>query len=119
MDNTQIGKRFRELLSGKNTNRPLVWLWGATPSFAVQNAGYPVSAAYNDPKMSFDAQIETIAQFGEDGIPRMAVGGASDVTWAFVWNCWRPCTAACWDWNRGSENAYIPQPKVTCAIRKP
>jgi uroporphyrinogen decarboxylase len=83
MDSTQIGKRFRDLLSGKIKDRPLVWLWGATPSFAVQNVGYPVAAAYNDPQKSFDAQIETIAQFGEDGIPRMAVGGASDVTWAF------------------------------------
>ena len=83
MDKTQIGSRFRDLLSGEITNRPLVWLWGAVPSFAVQNAGYPVVAAYNDPQKSFDAQMETIAQFDEDGIPRMAVGGASDVTWAF------------------------------------
>jgi uroporphyrinogen decarboxylase len=83
MDSTQIGSKFRHLLSGKIKNGPLVWLWGAVPSFAVQNAGYPVAAAYNEPQKSFDAQIETIAQFGEDGIPRMAVGGASDVTWAF------------------------------------
>jgi len=83
MDSTRIGSKFRHLLSGKINNRPLVWLWGAAPSFAVQNAGYPVAAAYNDPQKSFDAQIKTIAQFGEDGIPRMAVGGASDVTWAF------------------------------------
>ena len=83
MDKTQIGKRFRDLLSGKLKDRPLVWLWGAVPSFAVQHVGYPVAAAYNDPQKSFDAQIETITQFGEDGIPRMAVGGASDVTWAF------------------------------------
>ena len=83
MDKTQIGSRFRDLLSGKIKNRPLVWLWGAVPSFAVQNVGYPPAAAYNDPQKSFEAQIETIAQFGEDGIPRMAVGGASDVTWAF------------------------------------
>jgi uroporphyrinogen decarboxylase len=78
-----IGQRFRRLLRGEKLDDALVWLWGATPSFAVQNAGYPVAAAYNDPQKSFDAQIETIAQFGEDGIPRMAVGGASDVTWAF------------------------------------
>jgi uroporphyrinogen decarboxylase len=83
MDKTQIGKKFRELLSGRKTARPLCWLWGAAPSFAVQNAGYPAAAAYNDPQKSFEAQIETIVQFGEDGIPRMAVGGASDVTWAF------------------------------------
>ena len=83
MDSTQIGSRFRDLLSGKIKNRPLVWLWGAVPSFAVQKAGYPVAAAYNDPQNSFEAQIATIAQFEEDGIPRMAVGGASDVTWAF------------------------------------
>ena len=83
MDSTRIGSKFRHLLSGKIKNRPLVWLWGAAPSFAVQNVGYPVAAAYNDPQKSFDAQIETIVQFGEDGIPRMAVGGASDVTWAF------------------------------------
>jgi len=83
MDSTRIGSKFRHLLSGKIKTGPLVWLWGAVPSFAVQNAGYPVTAAYNDPQKSFDAQIETIAQFGEDGIPRMAVGGASDVTWAF------------------------------------
>ena len=83
MDSTQIGYKFRQLLSGKSINRPLVWLWGATPSFAVQNAGYPAVTAYNDPQKSFDAQIETITQYGEDGIPRMAVGGASDVTWAF------------------------------------
>jgi hypothetical protein len=51
---------------------------GAVPSFAVQNIGYPAVAAYNDPLKSFEAQIETITQFGEDGIPRMAVGGASD-----------------------------------------
>jgi uroporphyrinogen decarboxylase len=83
MDSTRIGSKFRQLLSGKIINHPLVWLWGAVPSFAVQNVGYSVAAAYNDPQKSFDAQIETIAQFGEDGIPRMAVGGASDVTWAF------------------------------------
>jgi uroporphyrinogen decarboxylase len=83
MDSTQIGSKFRQLLSGKIINHPLVWLWGAVPSFAVQNVGYSVAAAYNDPQKSFDAQIETIAQFGEDGIPRMAVGGALDVTWAF------------------------------------
>ena len=83
MDRKQIGSKFRQLLSGKIKAGPLVWLWGAAPSFAVQNAGYPVAAAYNDPQKSFGAQIETIAQFGEDGIPRMAVGGASDVTWAF------------------------------------
>ncbi len=83
MDSTQIGDRFRDLLSSRKKNRPLVWLWGATPSFAVENAGYPVAAAFNDPQKSFEAQIETIAQFGEDGIPRMSVGGASDVTWAF------------------------------------
>jgi uroporphyrinogen decarboxylase len=83
MDKSQIGKRFRDLLSGKRINRPLVWLWGATPSFAVENAGYPMAAAYNDPQKSFEAQIETIIQYEEDGIPRMAVGGASDVTWAF------------------------------------
>jgi len=83
MDKTQIGSRFRDLLSGTAINRPLVWLWGAVPSFAVQNVGYPAVAAYNDPLKSFEAQIETIARFGEDGIPRMAVGGASDVTWAF------------------------------------
>ncbi|MGD9290003.1 MAG: uroporphyrinogen decarboxylase family protein [Desulfobacterales bacterium] len=83
MDSTQIGSKFRHLLSGKATKKPLVWLWGATPSFAVNHAGYPVAAAYNDPQKSFDAQIKTIVQFEEDGIPRMAVGGASDVTWAF------------------------------------
>jgi uroporphyrinogen decarboxylase len=83
MDKTQIGSRFRDLLAGKAINRPLVWLWGAVPSFAIRNFGYPAAAAYNDPQKSFEAQIETIAQFGEDGIPRMAVGGASDVTWAF------------------------------------
>ncbi|MBW2442203.1 MAG: hypothetical protein JRH12_17115 [Deltaproteobacteria bacterium] len=83
MNRTQIGSRFRDFLSGKSINQPLVWLWGAVPSFAVENAGYPVAAAYNDPQKSFDAQIETITQFGDDGIPRMAVGGASDVTWAF------------------------------------
>jgi len=83
MDSTHIGSRFKDLLSCGIKTRPLVWLWGAVPSFAVQNVGYPVAAAYNDPQKSFDAQIETIAQFGDDGIPRMAVGGASDVTWAF------------------------------------
>ena len=83
MDNTYIGRRFRDLLAGKSIGHPLVWLWGAVPSFAVQNAGYPAAAAYNDPQKSFDAQVEAITQFGDDGIPRMAVGGASDVTWAF------------------------------------
>ena len=84
MDITQIGSKFRALLLGKIKNRPLVWLWGATPSFAVQNAGYPVAAAYNDPQKSFDAQIQTIAQFGEDGIPRMAVGGASVISPMYI-----------------------------------
>jgi len=83
MDKTQIGKRFRELLAGKSVNHPLVWLWGAVPSFAVENAGYPAAAAYNDPQKAFSAQIETITRFEEDGVPCMAVGGASDVTWAF------------------------------------
>lgn len=83
MKTGEIGKRFRRLLSGKDAHRPLVWLWGAVPSFAVQNIGLPAVTAYNDPRKSFDAQMKTIAMYGEDGIPRMAVGGASDVTWAF------------------------------------
>jgi uroporphyrinogen decarboxylase len=83
MDTRNIGDRFKRLLAGEDTHRPLVWLWGAVPSFAVQNVGYPAVSAYNDPQKSFDAQIKTIAMYGEDGIPRMAVGGASDVTWAF------------------------------------
>jgi uroporphyrinogen decarboxylase len=83
MHKSEIGKSFKDLLSGKKTDRPLVWLWGATPSIAVANAGYPMAAAFNDPLKSFEAQIATITQFGEDGIPRMAVGGASDVSWAF------------------------------------
>jgi len=59
-DSTDIGSKFRDLLAGKIKNRPLVWLWGAVPSFAVEHAGYPVAAAYNDPQKSFEAQIETI-----------------------------------------------------------
>ncbi len=83
MDTQAIGKRFDQLLNGDVSVSPLVWLWGAVPSFAVQNVGLPAIAAYNDPEKSFDAQVKTIAMFGEDGIPRIAVGGASDVTWAF------------------------------------
>lgn len=79
----RIGRKLKQLLSGKSINVPLVWLWGAVPSFAVQNLGFPVVSAYNDPVKAFDAQLKTIAMFGEDGIPRMAVGGASDITWAF------------------------------------
>ena len=55
----------------------------AVPSFAVETAGYPAVAAYNDPETCFSAQIEIIRKLGEHGIPRMAVGGASDLTWAF------------------------------------
>lgn len=79
----QIGKNFKSLLSGEALDRPLVWLYGAVPSFAVQNVGYDATSAYNDPEKAFDAQIKTITMYGTDGIPRIAVGGASDVTWAF------------------------------------
>lgn len=82
METENIGLKFRRLLSGDAVG-PLVWLYGAVPSFAVQNVGYPPESAYNDPEKAFDAQIKTLAMFGTDGIPRMAVGGASDVTWAF------------------------------------
>ncbi len=61
MDSPRIASKFKHLLSGKIKKNPLVWLWGAVPSFAVQNVGYPVAAAYNDPQKSFDAQIKTIA----------------------------------------------------------
>ena len=77
------GARFKHLLAGENVTRPLVWLYGAVPTFALQNMGYPAVAAYNDPEKSFWSQIKTAEMFGDDGIPRMAVGGASDVTWAF------------------------------------
>ena len=79
----QVGKNFKRLLAGEEIDRPLVWLYGAVPSFAVQNVGYPPVTAYNDPEKAFDAQMKTIAMYGADGIPRIAVGGASDVTWAF------------------------------------
>jgi uroporphyrinogen decarboxylase len=78
-----IGRRFRRLLAGEKPQELLVWLWGATPSFAVQSVGYPPEAAYNDPVKSFWAQIWIIEMFGDDGVPKIAVGGASDVTWAF------------------------------------
>ena len=82
-DTSKIGVNFRRLLAGEDVNRPLVWLYGAVPSFAVQNLGYAAVTAYNDPEKSFRAQIKTTEMYGDDGIPRMAVGGASDVTWAF------------------------------------
>ncbi len=71
------------MLKGNNLDHPLVWLYGAVPSFAVQNVGYEPVAAYNEPKKAFEAQIKTITMYGSDGIPRIAIGGASDVTWAF------------------------------------
>lgn len=83
MESKRIGAEFKRLLAGEKTDRPLVWLWGAVPSFAVKNVGYPAVAAYNDPEKSFDAQIKTITMYGEDGIPRMAVGGTVDLTWVF------------------------------------
>lgn len=83
VEKEQIGERFKRLLAGERPDRPLVWLYGAVPSFAVQTAGYDPVSAYNDPEKAFDAQIKTITMFGTDGIPRIAVGGASDVTWAF------------------------------------
>lgn len=82
-EDVPIGNNFRALLAGKAVDRPLVWLYGAVPSFAVRIAGYDAAAAYNDPVKAFDAQLKTTAMFGDDGIPRLAVGGASDVTWAF------------------------------------
>ena len=78
-----IGQRFRRLLMGEKPDDALVWLWGAVPSFAVQSVGYPPAASYNDPEKSFWAQIWVSEMFGDDGIPKIAVGGASDVTWAF------------------------------------
>ncbi len=78
-----IGQAFRQLLAGAGSPRPLVWLYGAVPSFAARIAGYDPVTAYNDQARAFDAQIKTQRMFGDDGIPRMAVGGASDVTWAF------------------------------------
>lgn len=65
------------------TIAPCSGFGGATPSFAVENAGHPPVAAYNDPEIGFNAQVQTIQKYGEDGIPRTSVGGASDVTWAF------------------------------------
>ena len=82
-DKERIGKNFKKLLAGEKCDRPLVWLYGAAPSFAVQNVGFDPVAAYNDPEKAFDAQLKTISMFGSDDIPRMVVGGASDVTWAF------------------------------------
>jgi uroporphyrinogen decarboxylase len=79
----QIGLNFKRLLAGERIDRPLVWLYGGVPSFAVRNVGYDPVVAYNNPEKAFDAQIKTIAMYGSDGIPRMCVGGASDVTWAF------------------------------------
>ena len=78
-----IGRRFRRLLAGNKPESALVWLWGAVPAFAVQSAGYPPAASYNDPKKSFWAQVWISEMFGDDGVPKIAVGGASDVTWAF------------------------------------
>ena len=78
-----IGQRFRRLLMGNKPDDALVWLWGAVPSFAVQSVGYPPAASYNDPVKSFWAQIWISEMFGDDGVPKIAVGGASDVTWAF------------------------------------
>lgn len=83
IDRHRIGVDFKRMLAGEPIGRPLVWLYGAVPSFAVQNVGYPAASAYNDPEKAFDAQLKTISMYGTDGIPRMAVGGASDVTWAF------------------------------------
>ncbi|MFW2369113.1 MAG: uroporphyrinogen decarboxylase family protein [Desulforhopalus sp.] len=83
IEKEQIGQNFKRLLAGEDLDRPLVWLYGAVPSFAVQNVGYEPVSAYNDPEKAFDAQIKTISMYGSDGIPRIAVGGASDVTWAF------------------------------------
>jgi len=83
IEKEQIGRNFIRLLAGERPDRPLVWLYGSVPSFAVQNAGFDPASAYNDPEKAFDAQMKTIAMFGTDGIPRIAVGGASDVTWAF------------------------------------
>jgi hypothetical protein len=39
-DTSKIGVNFRRLLAGEDVQRPLVWLYGAVPSFAVQNLGY-------------------------------------------------------------------------------
>ncbi len=83
IEKEQIGLNFKRLLAEEAVVHPLVWLYGAVPSFAVRNVGYDLVTAYNDPAKAFDAQIKTITMFGSDDIPRMAVGGASDVTWAF------------------------------------
>ena len=76
-------ERINALLTGQETDRVPVWLWVITPSFAVKNVGYPLAAGYNDPEKSFWAQLWTTEMYGDDGIPKMAVGGTSDVTWAF------------------------------------
>jgi uroporphyrinogen decarboxylase len=78
-----VGQNLRRLLAGQDVGRPRVKLWGAVASFAVQNVGYEPVVAYNDPAKAFDAQMKTIAMYGSDDIPSIAVGGASDVTWAF------------------------------------
>jgi uroporphyrinogen decarboxylase len=83
LERDQIGLNFKRLLAGENIGRPLVWLYGGAPSVAARIAGYDPVVAYNDPEKALDAQMKTIAMFGSDGIPRMCVGGASDVTWAF------------------------------------
>ena len=79
----KIGERLKRLLTGEKPDRPLVWLWGAVPAFAVQNAGYPKEVAYNDPEKAFQAQLWAAEMFGIDNAPSFAPGGASDVTWAF------------------------------------
>ena len=76
-------ERINALLAGRKMDRALVWLWVVTPGFAVRNAGYPLETSYNDPEKSFQAQLWTTEMYGDDGIPRMAVGGTCDVTWAF------------------------------------
>ncbi|MBN2063135.1 MAG: hypothetical protein JW882_22210 [Deltaproteobacteria bacterium] len=80
---TNIGHGIELIMKGIKPDRPLVWYWGAVPAFAVKDAGYGAEVAYNDPERAFLAQTRAIEIYDIDNIPIIAVGGASDLTWAF------------------------------------
>lgn len=72
-------RRIETLLEGRKPDR--VPLYPFLLGFCAKNVGYPLASIYNDPKMSFMAQLWTLEQYGFDGIPEF--GYASYGGWEF------------------------------------
>jgi len=78
-DKMSSRQRITDLLNGRPLDRVphFPFLLG----FCAQNVGYPIQEIYRDAKLSFDAQLKTLDQYGYDWGP--LYGYASYGTWEF------------------------------------